>query len=169
MNQEEIVKLIYVKDENSFALLYDCYAKSLFGIISCSIKDHEKAEKILIDVFEDTWHSLDTYSENRSRFYSWLVDKTRRHIVDYLKESNQNNSNATCSFVELLADENKPETIGIQEYVRKLRPRSIKIIDQLFFKGVPLVELAEKLEISSETLLIENKSSIDEIRNLLEA
>ena len=169
MKQEDIVELIYKKDENSFAVLYDMYAKSLFGIISSRINDPENAEKILTEVFEVAWNSIESYSENKGRFYSWLVEITRKQVVDYLKKTGDYNSSNTNSFVYLLADENKPETIGIQEYVRKLRPKSIKIIDLLFFKGFSIVEVSEKLEINTETLTLENKLSIDEIRNFIEA
>lgn len=169
MKQEDIVELIYKKDENSFTVLYDLYAKSLFGIISSRVNDNEDAEKILTEVFEDAWNSLELYSENKGRLYSWLVEITRNHITDYLKKSNTFNSNKLNSFVDLLEDENKPETIGIQEYVRKLRPRSIKIIDLLFFKGNALSDVSEKLEINTETLTLENRLSINEIRNFLEA
>lgn len=169
MKQKDIVELIYKKDENSFAVLYDLYAKSLFGIISSRINDPENAEKILADVFENAWNSIETYSENNGRLYSWLVEITQKQLVEYLKNNDEYNSKQNNSFVDLLADENKPETFGVQEYVRKLRPKSIKIIDLLFFKGFSIVEVAEKLETNPEILTIENRSSINEIRNLLEA
>lgn len=168
MKQKDLVELIYKKDENSFTVLYDLYSKSLFGIISSRVKDNEKAEKILTEVFEDVWNSIDSYSESKGRFFTWLVNITHKHVVDYLKISDEYNTNKIDSFVDVLEDENKPETIGIQEYVRKLKPRSIKIIDLLFFKGYTLLEVSDKLEINAEVLPSENRSSINEIRNLLE-
>lgn len=168
MKQENLVELIYNKDENLFTVLYDLYAKSLFGIITSQVKENEKAEKILTEVFTDAWNSLDSYVESKGRFYSWLVEITHVHIYDYLKMVDKDGSNKSNSFIDLLKDENTPETIGIQEYVRKLKPKSIKIIDLLFFKGCTVSEVCEKLEINPDTLPLENKASITEVRNLLE-
>ena len=169
MNQKEIVKLIYKKDESSFGHLYDNYAKSLFGIISSVVKEREEAEKILTEVFKDVWNSLESYEESKGRFYTWLVEKTQNQVFDYLKKHGGFEPNQLNSFINLLDDENKPETIGIQEYVKKLKPRSIKIIDQLFFRRKSLDEVSAKLEISPDRLMQENRLSIKEIRNLLEA
>jgi len=169
MNQKEIVKLIYKKDESSFAHLYDNYAKSLFGIISSVIKEREEAEKILTEVFEDVWNSLESFVESKGTFYTWLVEKTQNRIFEFLKNSGDFEPNQLNSFINLLDYENKPETIGIQEYVKKLKPRSIKIIDLLFFQRKSVDEVSQKLEISPERLMQENRLSIKEIRNLLEA
>lgn len=168
MNQEETIKLIYKKDENSFALLYDNYAKSLFGLISSAVPEREKAEKILTEVMEDIWNSLDSYVHSNGRFYSWLVEKSQNHVFDFLKKSGDFESNKIHSFVDLLDNENKPETIGIQDYVKKLKPRSIKIIDFLFFKSYSINEVSEKLEINPESLVFENRLSLKELRNLIE-
>jgi RNA polymerase sigma-70 factor (ECF subfamily) len=169
MVQEHLVELIYKKDENSFTVLYDLYAKSLFGIIASQVKDSERAEKMLTEVFADAWNSLDSYVESKGRFFSWLVEITHVHISDYLKTVDEHSSYKSNSFIDLLADENTPETIGIQEYVRKLKPRSIKIIDLLFFKGCTVSEVAEKLDINPDILALQNKASVTEVRNLLEA
>lgn len=170
MIHEEIVELIYKKDEKSFTLLYDQFAKSIFGIISGIVKDNEKAEKLLTEVFTSIWNSLDTYTEDKGRFYSWMVSIAREHTMAHLKSNDSYNliQLTSDSFVTLLDDENKPETIGIQEYVRKLKPRNIKIIDLLFFKGFTVTEVSDTLEINPDSLTLENRLGINEIRNLLE-
>jgi RNA polymerase sigma-70 factor (ECF subfamily) len=39
------------------------------------------------------------------------------------------------------------DTIGINEFVKKLKPKCIQIIDLLFFKGYTQQEASEELEI----------------------
>lgn len=171
MKQKLLVELIYKKDEQAFTVLYDMYAKSLYGIISNYFKNNELAEKLLTEVFSKIWNKIESYSEKDGRLYTWMVTQTREHIIEYLKSNNTYNPIKTNSenFIQLLDDENKPETIGIQEYVRKLRPKSIKIVDALFFKGQSLENTATQFEINPEDLQTENRNSINEIRNFLGA
>jgi len=171
MKQKLLVELIYKKDEEAFTVLYDMYAKSLYGIISNYFKNNELAEKLLTEVFSRIWSNVELYSEKEGRLYTWMVTQTRDHIIEYLKSNNTYNPIKLNSenFVQLLDDENKPETIGIQEYVRKLRPKSIKIVDALFFKGQSLENAAVQFDINPEDLQAENRNSINEIRNFLGA
>ena len=171
MKQKLLVELIYKKDEEAFTILYDLYAKSLFGIINNYCRDNELAEQLLTDVFSKIWNNLEFYSEKEGRLYTWMVNQTREYIVDYLKSCNSYNPIKLKSenFVQLLDDENKAETIGIQEYVRKLRPKSIKLVDALFFKGQSLESVADIFESKPEILQAENRNSIIEIRNFLGA
>ena len=142
MTQEELLPLIYKKDERAFTLLYDMYSKSLFGVISNLIKDQEEAEDVLQDVFVKIWKNIDSYNEEKGRLYTWMVNITRNTTIDKLRSKGYNNSQKNLSadnFVHLLDDNtrltNKIDSIGIREFVKKLKPKCIKIIDLLFFKG----------------------------------
>jgi RNA polymerase sigma-70 factor (ECF subfamily) len=44
------------------------------------------------------------------------------------------------------------DTIGINEFVKKLKPKCIQIIDLLFFKGYTQQEASEELEIPLGTV-----------------
>ncbi len=46
MSQEELLVLIYKKDERAFTHLYDMYSKSLFSVINVLIKNREEAEDV---------------------------------------------------------------------------------------------------------------------------
>ncbi|MPT35813.1 MAG: RNA polymerase subunit sigma-70, partial [Flavobacterium sp.] len=58
-------------------------------------------------------------------------------------------------------------TIGIQEFVKKLKPKCIQLIDLLFFKGYTQQEVSETLEIPLGTVKTQNRNCINELRNLL--
>jgi RNA polymerase sigma-70 factor (ECF subfamily) len=61
----------------------------------------------------------------------------------------------------------KIDTIGVQEFVKKLKPRCIKLIDLLFFKGFTQQEASDELEIPLGTVKTHNRNCISELRNLL--
>ncbi|KGO87682.1 RNA polymerase sigma factor [Flavobacterium suncheonense] len=174
MTQEELLEQIYKKDDKAFTLLYDMYAKSLFGVIFNLIKDREEAEDVLQEVFVKIWKNLDSYNENKGRFFTWILNIARNAAIDKLRSKDFNNSQKNLSadnFVHILDDPgrmiNKIDTIGIHEFVKKLKPKCIQLIDLLFFKGYTQQEVADELEIPLGTVKTQNRNCINELRNLL--
>ncbi|MDD2987062.1 sigma-70 family RNA polymerase sigma factor, partial [Flavobacterium sp.] len=82
MTQEELLPLIYKKDDNAFTILYDMYAKSLFGVINTLLKNQEEAEDVLQEVFIKIWKNLESYSESKGRLYTWMLNIARNTAID---------------------------------------------------------------------------------------
>jgi len=174
MSQEELLVLIYKKDERAFTHLYDMYSKSLFSVINVLIKNREEAEDVLQEVFVKIWKNIDSYNESKGRFYTWILNIARNTSIDKLRSKNFNNSQKNLSsdnFVNLLDDSNKLtnkiDSIGIQEFVKKLKPKCIEIIDLLFFKGYTQQEASEELAIPLGTIKTQNRNCINDLRNYL--
>lgn len=176
MTQDELLPLIYKKDDKAFTLLYDMYSKSLFGVIFNLIRDKEEAEDVLQETFIKIWKNIDTYNESKGRFYTWILNIARNSAIDKLRSKGFNNNLKNLSadnFVHILEDpaktSNKIDAIGIHEFVKKLKPKCIQIIDLLFFKGYTQQEAADELEIPLGTVKPQNRNCINELRNLLKA
>ncbi|WP_313806450.1 sigma-70 family RNA polymerase sigma factor [Flavobacterium sp.] len=174
MTQEELLEQIYKKDNKAFTLLYDMYAKSLFGIIYNLLKDKEEAEDVLQEVFVKIWKGIDSYDQNKGRFYTWILNIARNTAIDKLRSKDYNNSQKNLSsenFVHILDDSNKInnkiDTIGIQEFIKRLKPKCIQLIDLLFFKDFTQKEVSEELEIPLGTVKTQSRNCINELRNLL--
>jgi RNA polymerase sigma-70 factor (ECF subfamily) len=174
MTQEELLVLIYKKEEKAFTHLYDMYSKSLFAVINVLVKNREEAEDVLQDVFVKIWKNIDSYQESKGRFYTWILNIARNTSIDKLRSKNFNNSQKNLSsdnFVHLFDDSNKLvskiDSIGIQEFVKKLKPKCIQIIDLLFFKGYTQQEASDELEIPLGTVKTHNRNCINDLRNYL--
>ena len=175
MTQEEVLNLISKKDDRAYTYLYDMYSKSLFSVIKNLINDQEEAEDVLQEVFIKIWKNIDSYNESKGRFYTWAVNIARNSTIDKLRSKNFNNSKKNLSsdnFVHLLDDSNKLtskiDSIGIQEFVKKLKPKCIQIIDLLFFKGYTQQEASEELEIPLGTVKTQNRNCINDLRTFLQ-
>lgn len=175
MQQEEILALIYKKDDRAFTLLYDLYSKSLFGVISNLIKEQEDAEDVLQQVFIKIWKNIDSYNPQKGRLFTWMLNITRNAAIDKLRSKGYNTSIKNLSidnFVHLIDDNskqnNKIDSIGIQDFIKKLKPKCIKIIDLLFFKGYTQQEASEELEIPLGTVKTQNRNCIQDLKNLLQ-
>ena len=175
MEQEELIKELLKKDDKSFTLLYDNYSKSLYGVIYNLIRNTEEAEDVLQEVFVKIWKNIDSYNESKGRLYTWMLNIARNTAIDKLRSKGYNNNLknlTTDNFVHLLDHSagmnNKIDMIGIQEFVKKLKPKCIKIIDLLFFKGFTQQEASDELDIPLGTVKTQNRNCIQELRTLLQ-
>ena len=174
MTQEELLPLLLKKDDRSFTLLYDNYSKSLYGIIFNLIKDKEEAEDVLQEVFVKIWKNIDTYNTSKGRLYTWMLNIARNSSIDKLRSKNFNNNQknlSTDNFVHILDDNsktiNKIDAIGIKEFIKKLKPKCIQLIDLLFFKGYTQQEASDELEIPLGTVKTQNINCMNELRLMI--
>lgn len=174
MTQEELLPLLLRKEERAFTQLYDMYSKSLFSIITNLIKDREEAEDVLQEVFVKIWKNIDTYNQSKGRLYTWMLNITRNTAIDKLRSKGYNNSQKNLSsdnFVHLLDDSNKLtnkiDSIGLRDFVNKLKPKCIQLIDLLFFKGFTQQEASEELAIPLGTVKTQNRICMNDLRNFL--
>lgn len=176
MTQEQLIPLILKKDDRAFTIMYDMYSKSLFAVISNLIKETEDAEDVLQEVFVKIWKNIETYSDSKGRLYTWMLNIARNTAIDKLRSKGYNNSQKNLSsdnFVHLLDDSNKLinriDTIGIQEFVKKLKPKCIQLIELLFFQGYTQQEASDELEIPLGTVKTQNRNCINDLRTYLQA
>ncbi|WP_339836774.1 sigma-70 family RNA polymerase sigma factor [uncultured Flavobacterium sp.] len=174
MEQEELLKELLKKDDKSFTLLYDNYSKSLFGVIYNLIRNTEEAEDVLQEVFVKIWKNIDSYNESKGRLYTWMLNIARNTSIDKLRSKNFNNSQknlSTDNFVHILEDSSKTtnriDAIGIKEFIMKLKPKCIQLIDLLFFKGYTQQEASDELEMPLGTVKTNNRNCMNELRKML--
>ncbi len=175
MTQDELVALINKKDEQAFDYLYDMYAQSLFGVIENIIKNKAQSEDVLQEVMVKIWKNLPQYDPEKGRFFTWIVNIARNSAIDkyrskaYKKErKNLDANNFVHSIATHASLNSQTNAIGLERFIKKLKPTCIKIIDLLFFKGFTHKEASENLEIPLGTLKTRNRACIHELRNLLQ-
>ncbi|MEO5777477.1 MAG: sigma-70 family RNA polymerase sigma factor [Flavobacterium sp.] len=174
MTQEDLLPLLLRKEERAFTQLYDMYSKSLFSIITNLIKDREEAEDVLQEVFVKIWKNIDSYNQSKGRLYTWMLNITRNTAIDKLRSKGYNNSQKNLSsdnFVHLLDDSNKLtnkiDSIGLRDFVNKLKPKCIQLIDLLFFKGFTQQEASDELAIPLGTVKTQNRNCMNDLRTFL--
>ena len=174
MEQEILLKELLKKDDKSFTILYDNYSKSLYGVIYNLIRNTEEAEDVLQEVFIKIWKNIDSYNESKGRLYTWMLNIARNTSIDKLRSKNFNNSQknlSTDNFVHILEDSskttNKIDAIGIKEFIMKLKPKCIQIIDLLFFKGYTQQEASDELEMPLGTVKTNNRNCMNELRKMI--
>ncbi|WP_316844322.1 RNA polymerase sigma factor [Pedobacter psychrodurus] len=68
------------KDAAAFKILYQQYAAAIFGTITRSIKDEEKAKSILEQTFCEVWQAFPEYDETKISVFTWIHQIASRKI-----------------------------------------------------------------------------------------
>jgi RNA polymerase sigma factor (sigma-70 family) len=171
LSEEELVLSLRRHEKIAVEALYDMYSSSLYGVISRIITDTAVAEDVLQETFVKIWHSFASYSTEKGRLFTWMVNIARNLAIDKLrsKDFKNQNKNQELEINVTFIDEQrntvyKPELLGIKELVQTLKPEQRIILDLVYFKGYTHVEAADELGIPLGTIKTRLRMAIQELR-----
>ncbi|SEO89119.1 RNA polymerase sigma-70 factor, ECF subfamily [Mucilaginibacter gossypiicola] len=171
LSEEELVLSLQHREKIAVEALYDMYSASLFGVISRIINDTAIAEDVLQETFVKIWHSFSSYSTEKGRLFTWMVNIARNLAIDKIRSKdfkNQNKNQEIENNVTFIDEQRntvyKPELTGVKDLVQTLKPEQKLIIDLVYFKGYTHVEAAEELGIPLGTIKTRLRMAIQELR-----
>ena len=171
MSEEELVLALRRREKIAAEALYDMYSSSLFGVISRIVNDTATAEDILQDTFVKIWNSFSSYSAEKGRLFTWMVNIARNLAIDKLRSKdfkNQNKNQELENNVTFIDEQRntvyKPELLGIKELVETLKPEQKSILDLVYFKGYTHVEAADELGVPLGTIKTRLRMAIVQLR-----
>jgi RNA polymerase sigma factor (sigma-70 family) len=147
------------------------YSSSLFGVISRIINDTAVAEDVLQDTFVKIWNSFGSYSAEKGRLFTWMVNIARNLAIDKIRSKdykNQGKNQELENNVTFIDEQRntvyKPELLGIKELVETLKPEQKSILDLVYFKGYTHVEAADELGVPLGTIKTRLRMAIVQLR-----
>lgn len=174
MNIDLLVEKFKQKDEKAFEALYNMYSDSMHGVIYNIVRNHDIAEEVMQDVFIKAWYKAESYSSEKGRFFTWILNISRNAAIDKTRSKAFKNSKQNLNsdfFVDIIESteklDNSTDAIGIKKYVDKLSEKCKKVIELLYFKGYTQSEASEALDIPIGTIKTRNRNCIKELRNMV--
>jgi RNA polymerase sigma factor (sigma-70 family) len=174
MQLDILVENFKQKDVKAFEALYNMYKSSMHGVIYNIIRDHDIAEEVMQDVFVKAWNNANSYSAEKGRFFTWILNIARNAAIDKTRSKSYKNSNKNLNaefFVDILHDhdnlDTKTDALGIKKFVSKLADKCIEVIELLYFKGYTQKEASETLNMPIGTIKTRNRNCINELRLML--
>jgi len=171
LSEEELVSALKNREKIAVEALYDMYSSSLFGVISRIITDTATAEDVLQETFVKIWHSFSSYSTEKGRLFTWMVNIARHLAIDKLRSKdfkNQNKNQELENNVTFIDEQRntvyKPELLGIKDLVQTLKPEQKLILELVYFKGYTHVEAADELGIPLGTIKTRLRMAILQLR-----
>jgi len=171
LSEEELVLALSNQDKIAIEALYDMYSGSLYGVISRIVIDTPTAEDVLQETFVKIWNSFSSYSADKGRLFTWMVNIARNLAIDKIRSKdfkNQAKNHELENNVTFIDEQRntvyKPELMGIKDLVATLKPEQKSILDLVYFKGYTHVEAAEELGIPLGTIKTRLRMAIIELR-----
>lgn len=174
MDLDLVVSNFQKKEEKAFETLYKMYKDSIHGVIYNIVRDHDIAEEVMQDVFIKAWNNASSYSANKGRFFTWILNIARNAAIDKTRSKAFKNSRKNLDaefFVDILETHeslnDQTDAIGIKNLVQRLEKKCIEIIELLYFKGFTQKETSESLDIPIGTVKTRNRNCIKGLRQTL--
>jgi RNA polymerase sigma-70 factor (ECF subfamily) len=174
MDLETLIDQFKAKNITAFEKLYEMYKESIYGVIYNIVRQHDIAEEVMQDVFVKIWNKSESYSKDKGRFFTWILNISRNAAIDTIRsktyKTEKQNLN-TDSFVDIIETEDnldvKTDAIGIKQFVSKLAEKCKDVIELLYFKGYTQSEASEKLDMPIGTVKTRNRNCIKDLRDLV--
>jgi RNA polymerase sigma factor (sigma-70 family) len=171
LSEEELILALRNREKIAAEALYDMYSASLFGVISRIVIDTATAEDVLQDTFVKIWNSFGSYSAEKGRLFTWMVNIARNLSIDKIRSKdfkNQNKNQELENNVTFIDEQRntvyKPELLGIKDLVATLKPEQKSILDLVYFKGYTHVEAADELGVPLGTIKTRLRMAIVQLR-----
>jgi RNA polymerase sigma-70 factor (ECF subfamily) len=171
LTEEELINALRHREKMAAEALYDMYSASLYGVIVRIVIDTAVAEDVLQESFVKIWQSFSSYSAEKGRLFTWMVNIARNLSIDKIRSKdfkNQTKNQELENNVTFIDEQKntvyKPELLGIKDLVQKLKPEQKSILDLVYFKGYTHVEAADELGVPLGTIKTRLRMAIQQLR-----
>ena len=150
LSEEELVQSLKTNQRQAYDYLYDNYAGALMGIIARIVKDTEKSEDLLQDVFLKIWKKINDYDPSKGRLFTWMVNIARNTAIDayrkdknvFLEDIDTKINTIDTTFVADSVNYN----FDVKAITENLKSDRKVLIDMVYFQGYTQEEAAEILK-----------------------
>jgi RNA polymerase sigma factor (sigma-70 family) len=172
--EAELVELLQQRDQKAFSVLYERYSTSLYGVILKIIPDEKEAEDILQVTFIKIWKGISTYSKEKARIYTWMLNIAKNTAIDQVrsKQGKINLKNAQSVQASQIANSQHAvhvnyDAIGLSKVLATLSEEQQTILNLVYYEGYTQEEIAEKLNLPLGTVKTKVRQSLLKLRKLM--
>lgn len=93
MNEQQLVKKLYLKDEAAFAYIMDKYSKLLWYTAADILQDscgNAHIEECISDIYFKLWQNPYAFDPSRGSLKNYLVLTTKSRAIDIYREKSRN-------------------------------------------------------------------------------
>ncbi len=168
----DLVVRIAGRDREAFEVIYHRYIRSIFGLALQRLRDRERAEDAVQDVFAAVWRSAGSYKPERGPAAPWLYAIARNAIVDRVRARNE----LPMEPPDLMSDEPGPAERAESSFVswrvhralETLPEREREVVELAYWSGLSQSEVASFLDIPLGTVKTRTRSALTHLADVLE-
>jgi RNA polymerase sigma-70 factor, ECF subfamily len=168
----ELLVRIAGRDRDAFETLYHRYVRSVFGLALRRLRDRERAEDAVQEMFAAVWRSASTYRPDRGPAAPWLYAVARNAIVDRFRARTELAEEAP----DVISGEPGPAERAESSYVswrvhralEELPEKEREVLELAYWSGLSQTEVASFLGIPLGTVKTRTRSALARLADELE-
>jgi RNA polymerase sigma-70 factor (ECF subfamily) len=148
----ELLERIARHDEPAFRQLYKAFSRRVFAYVLNMVKDHARAEEILVDTMYEVWRAPSRFRGD-AQFGTWLIGIARNKALmayrarrpdedhdDVEDIAETHAADTPDGFAQLAA---KQRSEGVRHCMGRLSEEHRECMHLVFFEGFSLAQVAE--------------------------
>lgn len=139
------------QDQAAFEELYKAFSRKVYAYVLNMLKDHVKAEEVLVDTMYQVWRNPAQFRGD-SQFSTWLIGVARNKALMVFRGRRPDEEHDDLDDVaETVADDGedgyttlaqKQRTDGVRHCMNKLNDEHRECMHLVFYEGYSLAEVA---------------------------
>jgi RNA polymerase sigma-70 factor, ECF subfamily len=172
LTDSELLVRVAERDRQAFEVLYHRYVRSIFGLALRRLRDRERAEDAVQEMFAAVWRSASSYRPDRGPAAPWLYAVARNAIVDRLRVR----AELPGETPDVVSAEPGPVERAESSYVswrvhralEELPEKEREVLELAYWSGLSQSEVASFLGIPLGTVKTRTRSALSRLSELLE-
>ena len=172
LSDAELLVRVADRDRDAFEQLYHRYVRSIFGLALRRLRDRERAEDAVQEMFAAVWRSAGSYRPERGPAAPWLYAVARNAIVDRLRVRSETPGETP----DVVSRDPGPAERAESSYVawrvhravEELPEKEREVLELAYWSGFSQSEVAAFLDIPLGTVKTRTRSALARLADLLE-
>ena len=169
----ELIQRAADGDRSAFELLYQRYARPVFGLALRRLGDRGRAEDAVQETFASIWRSAGTYRPDRGPGAPWLYAVARNAIVDRARSRGETTFADPPEQVSPSAGPDEQTEAAyvawrVHRAVEDLPEHERQVLELAYWSGLSQSEIAQFLNIPLGTVKTRTRTGLARLADLLE-
>lgn len=181
LGDDVLIARIAARDERAIELLYDRYARAVYGISLRMLGRAEHAEEVVQETFWRVWRRAESYQAGRGSPATWLFGIAHNLCIDELRKLRVRPQEQCDDFSEEPAYLAAPDPAAdvpmvamdrerhriISHVLAAIAPEQREVIELAYFSGLSQSEIAERLASPLGTIKSRIRTGLRRLREVL--
>ncbi|HKT43893.1 MAG TPA: sigma-70 family RNA polymerase sigma factor [Gaiellaceae bacterium] len=171
-SDSDLLVRIAGRDREAFEVIYRRYIRSVFGLALQRLRDRERAEDAVQEMFAAVWRSASSYKPERGPAAPWLYAIARNAIVDRVRARDD----LPMEPPDVMSDDPGPAERAESSFVswrvhralETLPEREREVVELAYWSGLSQSEVASFLDIPLGTVKTRTRSALAHLADVLE-
>jgi RNA polymerase sigma-70 factor (ECF subfamily) len=168
----ELLERVAGGDAGAFEVLYQRYARAVFGLALRRLGDRSRAEEAVQETFTSVWRSARSYDRDRGPGAPWLYAVARHAIVDRFRARTEPAAEAPENAAAEPGPDERAEASfvawRVHRALEELPERERTVLELAYWGGLSQSEVADFLDMPLGTVKTRTRSGLAHLADLLE-